>query len=59
MADDMGQTNQCLEVKESSYLGGNTVTGRGHQRDFRGAGHGLHLDLGASYTHVFSLLMIL
>lgn len=35
------------------------MTGRGHQRDFRGAGHGLHLDLGASYTHVFSLLMIL
>lgn len=52
MADEIDQTNQGLEVKESSYLGGNTVTGRGHERDFRESGHGQHLDLCASYTQV-------
>lgn len=53
----MGQTNQCLEVKASSYLGGNWRGG--HKRDVREAGHSLHLDMCVHYTHMFSFLMIL
>lgn len=41
-----------LEVKEVILEG--VQREGGVKGPSRGAGHGLHLDLGASYTHVFT-----
>lgn len=56
-SDEMGQTNQCcwtlrriVILEEAQWLEGGTKGTSG------GLGHGLYLDLGVGYTHVYTSL---